>query len=222
MDEKIKWAEVDSYIEEKLVAQDAILDAVLAASYGAGLPEIAVSPSQGKFLHLLARSMHARRILEIGTLGGYSAIWLARALPDDGRLVTLEVNRDYAEVAQRNFANAGVADKIELRLGRAANSLHDLQYENSAPFDLIFIDADKPSNPDYFAASLNLSHSGTVIIIDNIVRKGEILDTASANAAAQGARRVMDMIASEPRVSATALQTVGSKGHDGFVMAVMV
>lgn len=216
------WDAVDGYLTGTLVKPDAVLDAALADSAAAGLPAISVSAPQGKFLHLLARIQGARNILEIGTLGGYSAIWLARALPAGGRLVTLEVDAKHAAVARANLARAGFANIASVRVGRAVDSLADLVREGAGPFDLVFIDADKPSNPDYFAWALKLSRRGTVIVVDNVVRKGAVADAASTDAAVQGVRRLNRLMAAEPRVSATALQTVGVKGYDGFALALVL
>jgi len=213
------WAAVDEYFHDRLVAHDEALAAALAASDAAGLPAIAVSPTQGKLLHLLAQVLGARRILEIGTLGGYSAIWMARALAPGGRLVTLEADPRHAEVARANLAAAGLASVVEVRLGPALETLPRLAAEGAGPFDLVFIDADKPSNADYFAWALKLSRPGSLILVDNVVREGRVLDAASDDASVRGARRVFDLIASEPKVSATALQTVGVKGWDGLVIA---
>jgi predicted O-methyltransferase YrrM len=212
------WIDVDSYITDNLVPSDPALDAALEASAAAGLPRIQVSPAQGKFLHLLARSKGARRILEIGTLGGYSTIWLARALPPGGRLITLEVDPRHAEVARNSIARAGLTDVVELRLGRALDTLPEL----AGPFDFIFIDADKPSNADYFAWALKLSRLGSLIVIDNVIRDGAVIDAASTDPDIRGVRRLNELLAGERRVSATTIQTVGSKGYDGFTMALVV
>jgi predicted O-methyltransferase YrrM len=217
-----KWTEVDQYINHLFVAADPVLDAVLVASSAAGLPEINVAPNQGKLLQLLAQSHGARSILEIGTLGGYSTIWLARALPADGKLVTLEFEPKHAEVARANFARAGLGGKIELRLGKASDHLAQLTAEGRGPFDFIFIDADKESYPDYLAWALKLSRRGTLIIADNVVRKGEVADANSEDPRVQGARRFNELLAAEPRVNATILQTVGSKGYDGFALALVI
>jgi predicted O-methyltransferase YrrM len=214
-----QWSAVDRYLTDLLVPSDAALDAALAASAAAGLPPINVAPNQGKLLHLLARIRGARAILEIGTLGGYSTIWLARALPAGGRLITLESEPKHAEVARANLDRAGLADIVELRLGRALDTLPRLAAEGRGPFDLIFIDADKPSNPDYFAWALKLSRRGSVIVIDNVVRKGAVIDPESADPNVQGVRRLNKLLAAERRVSATAIQTVGSKGYDGLAIA---
>lgn len=215
------WTAVDRYITDLLVPPDPALDAALQASAAAGLPPINVSPNQGKLLLLLARLQGARTILEIGTLGGYSTIWLARALPVDGRLITLEVDPKHAEVARANIARAGLSEVVELRLGRALDTLPQLAAEGRGPFDLIFIDADKPSNPDYFAWALKLSRRGSLIIVDNAVRNGAVIDAASGDPSVQGVRRFNELLAAEPRVSATAIQTVGSKGYDGFAIALV-
>jgi predicted O-methyltransferase YrrM len=216
------WTAVDQYLAEKLKLSDPALDAALAASAAAGLPAISVSPAQGKLLHLLARMQGARSILEVGTLGGYSAIWLARALPPGGRLVTLEIDPKHAEVARASFAGAGLADVIELRLGRAVDTLAELAAEGRGPFDFVFIDADKPSNPDYFRWALKLTRRGSVIIVDNVIRKGAVIDAASDDPRIHGVRQLNDLMAAEPRVSVTAVQTVGSKGYDGFALALVV
>lgn len=217
------WNAVDDYLNDTLVLPDAVLEAALQASLAAGLPNISVSPAQGKFLHLLARVQGARNILEIGTLGGYSAIWLARALPPGGgRLVTLEVDAKHAEVARANLARAGLANVTQVRLGRAIDTLPELERESAGPFDLVFIDADKPSNPEYFAWALKLARRGTVIVVDNVVRGGAVADAASSDAAVLGVRRLNQMMAAEPRISATAIQTVGSKGYDGFALALVL
>ncbi len=217
-----RWTAVDRYIADLLVPSDPALDAALASSAAAGLPNIQVAPNQGKLLSLLAQSIRARSILEIGTLGGYSTIWLARALPADGHLITLEVDPKHAEVARANIARAGLSDKVEIRLGRAVDSLPKIADEARAPFDLIFIDADKPSNTEYFQWAVKLSHPGTLIIIDNVIRNGAVIDAASRDSSVQGVRRFNDVLAAEPRVSATSIQTVGSKGYDGFTLALVL
>lgn len=213
------WSAVDDYIVERLVPADPLLDAALAANDAAGLPKIDVAATQGKFLHLLARMVGARRILEIGTLGGYSTIWLARALPAEGRLVTLEAEPKHARVAWANLARAGLADRVDLRLGPALDSLPALAGE--PPFDVIFIDADKENNPHYLGWALKLARKGSVILCDNVVRDGGVIDAASADPALIGIRRFFDALADEPRLSATALQTVGHKGWDGFAIAIV-
>lgn len=214
-----QWTAIDGYLIDHLVPADPALDGALAAARAAGLPAIDVAPNQGKLLHLLARMVGARRILEIGALGGYSAIWLARALAPGGRLTTLEIDPRNAEVARANFERAGLADVIDLRLGPALETLPKLADEGAGPFDLAFIDADKQSNADYFAWALKLSRPGSVIVVDNVVRAGRVIEAGTADPAVLGVRRLMDMLAAEPRVEATAVQTVGSKGHDGFVIA---
>jgi predicted O-methyltransferase YrrM len=217
-----QWIAVDRYITDALVPSDPGLDAALEASAAGGLPQIQVSPAQGKFLHLLARAQGARRILEIGTLGGYSTIWLARALPPDGHLITLEADAHHADVARANFVHAGLAEVVELRVGRALDTLPHIASEHRGPFDFIFIDADKPSNADYFTWALKLSRLGTLIIIDNVIRDGAVIDSASTDPDVQGVRRLNELLAVERRVSATAIQTVGSKGYDGFAMALVI
>lgn len=216
-----QWTAVDRYLAEQSIPPDPALEAALAASAAANLPAINVTPHQGKFLHLLARLRGARRILEIGTLGGYSTIWLARALPEGGRVVTLELEETHARVARENFVRAKVADKIELRLGRAIESLRAMVSEKVAPFDFVFIDADKPSMAEYFQASLQLTRPGSAIVADNVVRNGAVADATSTDESVRGVRRFMAALARESRVSATTLQTVGSKGYDGFTLAVV-
>ena len=212
------WSQVDQYLGEVLVPADPALDSALAASKAAGLPEIAVAPNQGKLLNLLARLAGARSILEIGTLGGYSTIWLARALPADGRLITLEADPKHAEVARANIAAAGFADVVDVRLGQALDTLPSVE----GPFDVVFIDADKPNTPHYFEWALRLSRLGTVIIVDNVIRSGAVADASNTDPAILGVRKLHDLIAAEPRVDATALQTVGVKGYDGFTLALVV
>jgi predicted O-methyltransferase YrrM len=216
-----RWTAVDRYLTDLLVPPDAVLDAAVAASAAAGLPAHQVSASEGKLLHLLARLVGARRILEIGTLGGYSAIWLARALPAGGRLVTLEAAPRHAEVARANLARAGLGDVVEVRVGRAVESLRQIAAEGSGPFDVVFIDADKESNPDYLAWALRLARPGTLIVADNVVRGGAIVDGASADQSVRGVRRFVELVAGEPRLTATAIQTVGGKGWDGFAIALV-
>jgi predicted O-methyltransferase YrrM len=212
------WTAVDRYFSELLISTDPALDEVLAASAAAGLPAINVSPVQGKLLHLLARAIGARNVLEIGTLGGYSTIWLARALPDGGRLISLEADPRHAEVARANIARAGLDDRVEVRLGMALDLLPGLA-ESPEPFDFIFIDADKPNNAAYFDWALRLSRVGAIIIVDNVVRGGDVVAAASDSPTVQGVHRFLERLAAEPRVSATAIQTVGSKGYDGFAIA---
>ncbi|MBY8885466.1 O-methyltransferase [Streptomyces sp. PTM05] len=211
-----QWAAIDTYANGLLVDQDEALRNAAGASREAGLPEIAVSPGQGKFLHLLALTNKARRILEIGTFGGYSTIWLARALPPDGLLVTCEREEDFAKKAWARIEAAGVADRVDLRTGKALETLPALEAEGLGPFDLVFVDADKAGIPDYFTWALKLSRPGTVIIVDNVVLEGAVTDATSPNPAVQGVRRFHEMVAAEPRVSATTIQTVGVRGHDGF------
>jgi predicted O-methyltransferase YrrM len=220
------WSAVDRYIGEQLLAPDPVLDSAIAASDAAGLPPISVTPNQGKLLHLLARIHGARSILELGTLGGYSTIWLARALPEGGRIVTLEANPGYADVARANIADAGLSAVVELRVGPALETLPQLVAEGAGPFDLIFIDADKQNYPGYFEWSLELSRPGSVIIGDNVVRDGAILDPTAGDPSlgVEGlvaVRRFYELLAAEPRVTATAVQTVGAKGHDGFAVALV-
>jgi len=215
------WDAVDGYFCSTLLPADDVLDQALRDSDAAGLPAHHVAPNQGALLHLLARMQGARRILEIGTLGGYSTIWLARALPAGGRVVTLEANPACAEVARINIARAGLADRVEIRTGRAADSLPQLAAEGVGPFDFIFIDADKPSNPLYLEWAMTLSRPGTAIVGDNVVRNGAVADAASSDANVVGVRRFFELMAAHPRLSATAIQTVGSKGWDGFSLAIV-
>ena len=216
-----QWAAVDRYFSEQLCLSDPILDAVMAANKAAELPAIDVAPNQGKLLQLLAQLAGARRILEIGTLGGYSTIWLARALPTDGRLITLEFNPKHAEIARANIECAGLTQTVEIRVGAALDALPKLQNESSEPFDLIFIDADKPNNSEYVRWALKLSRPGSLIIIDNVVRDGAVIDAGSADKDVRGARQLFELLANEPRLSCTAIQTVGVKGYDGFAFAVV-
>jgi predicted O-methyltransferase YrrM len=210
------WTAVDEYLDQRIVRPDDALSAALAASRAAGLPAIAVSAAQGKLLNLLAQAMGARRILEIGTLGGYSAIWMARALPPDGRLISLEYSPKHADVARANLARAGLAEMSEVRVGKGLELLPEL----SGTFDFFFIDADKEGYPDYFRACLKLSRPGSVMVFDNVVRDGEIIDERSSDTAVRAVRQLYEDIAAEPRVSATSIQTVGAKGYDGFCMLV--
>lgn len=216
---KETWTAVDTYFCDHLVPSDDALEAALAASDGAGLPHINVAPNQGKLLHLLARIHGARKILEIGTLGGYSTIWLGRALPEDGRLITLEYEPKHAEVARQNIDRAGLTN-VDIRVGKAIDTLPTIADE--APFDLIFIDADKPSNPDYFTWAMKLSRPGSVIIIDNIARGGAVADLQSESPDVQGVHRVTELMEQEKRITATAVQTVGSKGYDGFAIGLVL
>jgi caffeoyl-CoA O-methyltransferase len=216
-----QWTAVDHYITDLFVPPDPALDAALQATADASMPLINVAPNQGKLLHILALAHGARSILEIGTLAGYSTIWLARALPAAGRLVTLEVDPKHAEVARANIARAGLADIVDLRLGRALDTLPQLAAAGQGPFDLVFIDADKASTTEYFEWALKLTRRGSLIIVDNVVRDGAVIDADSADASVQGVRRFMAALAAEPRVTATAIQTVGSKGYDGLAFAVV-
>ena len=212
-----RWQAVDNYIAAKLLGDDDVLAATLANNEAQGLPPIDVSAAQGKMLFLLAQMAGARRILEVGTLGGYSTIWLARALPDDGQLITLELEPNHAKVAFANLERAGLSAKVDIRTGQAAASLAAMTDE--APFDLIFIDADKQSNSLYVAEAIRLGRPGTVIIVDNVVREGGVLDADSNDERIIGTRTLFDMLAADPRIDATAVQTVGAKGWDGFVLA---
>jgi predicted O-methyltransferase YrrM len=213
------WTEVDEYFGDHLLKSDAALDAILAANRNAGLPPIDVTPLQGKFLELLVRMSSARRVLEIGMLGGYSTAWMARALPSDGRVISLELEQRHADIARKNLESVNLSDRVEIRVGRAADSLQKLVAEKAAPFDLIFIDADKAGYPDYLDWSLKLSRPGTVIVADNVVREGAVIDPKSADPNVQGVRRFTEKLAAEPRLTATALQTVSSKKHDGLILA---
>jgi predicted O-methyltransferase YrrM len=213
------WEAVDQYFLGKIIGQDAALEEAQRAAEVAGLPPISVTAAQGKLLHLLVRMLGARKVLEIGTLAGYSTIWMARALPPGGKLISLEYEPRHAEVARSNIERAGVSALIEVRVGEALKTLPAL--ESEGPFDLIFIDADKENNAGYFQWALKLSRPGSVIIVDNVVREGKVADPDSTDENVLGARRVVDLIATEPRVSATAIQTVGSKSYDGFLLAVV-
>lgn len=216
-----RWAAVDRYFGEKLSLSDEALDAAMAANKAAELPAIDVAPNQGKLLQLLARMIGARTILEIGTLGGYSTIWLARALPADGKVITLEFNPQHAEIARSNIARAGLSHLADIRIGAALDTLAKMQQEKAGPFDLIFIDADKVNNAEYLRWSLTFSRQGTLIVVDNVVREGAVVDFASTDQDILGTRRLFDELAKEKRLSTTALQTVGSKGYDGFVLAIV-
>jgi predicted O-methyltransferase YrrM len=217
-----KWAAVDAYVTDLFGLADPVLDAALAAGAAAGMPDIQVSPAQGKLLELLARATRARTVLEIGTLAGYSAIWLARGLPADGRLVTLEYEPRHAEVARANLERAGFADRAEVIVGAALDTLPGLVGDGRAPFDLIFIDADKQGYPDYLTWSLRLSRPGTLIVADNVVRGGAVADPDSTNPLVRGVRRFAELVAAEPRLSATTIQTVGAKGYDGLAFALVL
>jgi len=213
-----RWTEVDRYFSDRLIPSDPILESALEASAAAGLPAIAVSPNQGKLLQMLAQIVSARSILEIGTLGGYSTIWLARALPADGRLITLELDPKHAEVAKENISRAGLRDLVDVRIGDALKTLPKISAERRGPFDLIFIDADKQRIPEYFEWALKLSHSGTLIIVDNVVRDGGVIDADSSDPSIQGVRRFVELLRGKSGVSGTAIQTVGIKGYDGFAI----
>lgn len=212
------WTAVDNYLADLFIEQDFALQAAIDSSNAAGLPAINVSPAQGKLLHLLARVQGARKILELGTLGGYSTIWLARALPPDGKLISLEIDTKHAEIARANIARAELANAVEIRVGRATDSMQKLLAENRGPFDLIFIDADKPGYAEYLQWSLKLSRPGTLIIADNVVRKGAVADPASSDENVQGIRKFNEALAAEKRVTTTVIQTVGSKGYDGLAL----
>jgi len=216
-----RWVAVDRYIAETLIGHDPALDAAVEASDAAGLPQIAVAPNQGKLLHMLAVIRGARRILEIGTLGGYSTIWLARALPPGGRLITLEADEKHARVARANIDRAGLGADVEVRLGPALETLPRLEAEGAGPFDLTFIDADKPNIPAYFEWALKLAAPGALIIVDNVIREGAVADASSTDPSVLGVRRLNEMLRDEPRVTATTIQTVGSKGYDGLTIALV-
>lgn len=214
------WTAVDEYFTELLVRPDAALTGALEHSDAAGLPPIAVAPNQGKLLYLLARLQGARRILEIGTLGGYSTIWLARALPEGGTLISLEASPQHAKVARENIEAAGLSDVVEVRVGRAAETLPSLAEEGGEPFDVVFIDADKPNNPTYVTWALRLTRPGSLIILDNVVRGGRVIDPDGGDDVV-GVRDSLDLLAADPRLSVTAIQTVGSKGYDGLAIALV-
>lgn len=216
------WTAVDRYVADLLAPHDEALELGLRASEEAGLPPIQVSPPQGKLLHLLAKTVGARSVLEFGTLGGYSTIWLGRALPDGGRLITLEADPRYAQVAGRNIAAAGLGEVVDLRVGAALDLLPELEAEGVGPFDLTFIDADKVHSPDYFTWALDRSRAGGLIVIDNVVRDGRLVDMENQEPAIQAQRRLHEQLAAEPRVEATTIQTVGGKGYDGFSLALVV
>jgi predicted O-methyltransferase YrrM len=221
-DAQERWTAVDNYFSDLFTTPDPALEAALQDAAAAGMPMIQVAPNQGKLLHVLALACGARTILEIGTLAGYSAIWLARALPADGKLITLESNSKHAEVARANLARARVSEKVEVRLGPAVETLAQLVADQSEPFDLVFIDADNVSAAAYFDWALKLTRRGSLIVTDNVVRDGAVVDATSADPMVQGARRFNAAVAAEPRVSATVLQTVGRKGYDGMAIAVVV
>jgi predicted O-methyltransferase YrrM len=216
------WEAVENYFNELLIPPDPVLDATIEAIDAAGLPSVSVTPNEGKLLSLLARMQNARNILEVGTLGGYSTIWLARALAAGGKLITLEFSPKHAAIARENIARAGLAEIVELRLGKALESLPLIAAEGRGPFDLVFIDADKRNNWEYFEWAMKLSRRGSLIIVDNVVRDGAVVDASSTDPDIRGVRRFMEMLAKETRVSATAIQTVGSKGYDGFAIALVI
>lgn len=220
MSQKV-WDAVDKYLDKMLIPPDPALKESLAAAAKAKLPAIQVSSVQGKMLHLMALMIGARKILEIGTLGGYSTIWMARALPEGGRLITLEADPKHAEVARKNFARAGVENKVELRLGKALDTLPQVATDGLGPFDMFFIDANKSNMPEYFEWSLKLARKGSVIIADNVVREGAVLDSKSKDADIRGVRRFLETVGKEKRVSGTALQTVSTKNYDGFAMVLV-
>jgi predicted O-methyltransferase YrrM len=215
------WTAVDEYIVESLLPADPVLDAALAANNEGGLPAIDVSAAQGKLLNLIARMSGAKRILEVGTLGGYSTIWLARALPPSGKVVTLELEPHHAKVARANLKRAGLSELVDLRVGPALESLAALAGEGAAPFDLIFIDADKPNNPTYLSWAMKLSRPGTVIVCDNVIRDGTVLNQDGSDAGVEGARAAFAFIGGDARLDGTAIQTVGAKGYDGFAIAIV-
>ena len=215
------WSQVDAYIQERLVLEDDALRGALASSAAAGLPSIAVSAAQGKMLNLLVRVTRPMRILEIGTLGAYSTIWLARGLGPAGRLTTLEVDPRHAAVARENLRRAGLDAAVDVRVGPALDLLPVLEREPGGPFDLVFIDADKHNNPSYIEWAVRLGRPGTIVIVDNVVRKGLILDAFSTDTDVVGTRRAYDLVGSHPRLAATVVQTVGTKGHDGFMLAIV-
>lgn len=215
------WEKVDDYISERLIPYDLVMEAVLTANRTAGLPAIDVTASQGQLLHIWARMIGAVRILELGTLGGYSTIWLARAMPKNGRLVTIELEPEAARVAKSNFTLAGVGHLIDVRIGNALTVLEEMEAEGTEAFDLIFIDADKPNNPAYLQWALRFSHPGTIIVGDNVIREGGIIQEGHDDPRVQGVRIFYDRIAEEPRLTATAIQTVGSKGYDGFMIGIV-
>lgn len=216
------WVEVDQYITRAVLGEDEVLDATLADARAAGLPPIDVAPNQGALLHLLARAVGAATILEVGTLGGYSTIWLARSLPPGGRLTSLEIDPHHAEVARANLSRAGLADVVEVRVGPALESLAALAAEGAGPFDMVFIDADKPNNPHYLDWARRLSAPGSLIVVDNVVRDGAVADGTSSDPNVVGSRAVLERMGADPHLVATALQTVGSKGRDGFAIGLVV
>jgi predicted O-methyltransferase YrrM len=216
-----RWNAVDDYLVKTILGRDSVLEAALAANAAANLPLIDVSAAQGKMLYLLARIAGVRKALEIGTLGGYSSIWIARALPQEGRLVTLEAVEKHAGVARSNIARAGLTDKVEVRTGAALDTLPKIEAEGLGPFDFVFIDADKSNNANYLAWALRLARPGTVIVVDNVIRDGAIVDDLGSDPGVVGVRRMFEMMSREPRLQATAIQTVGAKGWDGFALAIV-
>jgi predicted O-methyltransferase YrrM len=216
------WTAVETYVDGLLIPSDPVLDAAVSASEAAGLPDIAVTPSQGKLLYLLARMQRARRILELGTLAGYSTIWMARALPEDGSVVTIEADKRHCEVARGNLARADLTSLVEVREGNALDVLPELAAEGLEPFDMVFIDADKENTEPYFRWALRLSRMGAIIVVDNVIREGKVADAGTDDIRAQAMRRFFEVLASEPRVTATTVQTVGAKGYDGFTLALIV
>jgi predicted O-methyltransferase YrrM len=217
-----QWTAVDDYINDLLIPSDSALDATIQSTIDADLPQINVAPNQGKLLHILAQTQGAKRILELGTLAGYSTIWLARALPTDGKLVTLEANPKRAKIARENIERAGLGNIVEIRIGAALDTLPQLVTEGQTPFDFVFIDADKANLPDYFTWALKLTRPGSVIIVDNVIRKGAVIDADSTDENIQGVRKLNTLFAAEPRVKATTIQTVGSKGYDGLAIALVI
>jgi predicted O-methyltransferase YrrM len=215
------WSQVDEYLDQRLVPRDAALEEALSTSAAAGLPAISVTPTQGKLLHLLARIIGAQRILELGTLGGYSTIWMGRALPEDGELFSLEIDPSHAAIARHNVDRAGLSDRVSVVLGPATDTMAKLIADGVEPFDLIFIDADKARIDEYFQLSLSLSKIGTVIVVDNVIRDGKVIDASTEDASVRGVRRLIDLLSRESRVSTTGVQTVGSKGYDGFILALV-
>jgi predicted O-methyltransferase YrrM len=216
------WTAVDSYFKDLLIGKDSALEAALRESEAAGLPMIQVTPNQGKLLWMFVRLTGACKVLEIGTLGGYSTIWMARALPPGGRLISLEVDPRHAAVARKNIARAGLTAVAEVRTGPALDSLPRIEAEGSGPFEVVFLDADKPHNPEYFSWALRLTRPGSVIIVDNVVRGGAVADPRNGNASVRATRKLFEMAAADPRISATAIQTVGKKGYDGFAVFLVV
>ncbi|GAB6926486.1 O-methyltransferase [Paenibacillus sp. JCM 10914] len=222
MKDATTWEKVDEYVTERVIPFDGVMEKVLSNNRQAELPDIAVSPAQGKWLNVIVQIKGAKRILELGTLGGYSTIWMARAMGTDGRLITLELDPHHAETAKANIAVAGLEDRVDIRVGNALEQLEQLSKEETEPFDLIFIDADKPNNPNYLRWALHFSRPGTVIIVDNVIRDGEVIDHHSTDPRVHGVRKFFDILSTELRLTGTALQTVGSKGYDGFYIGVVV